>query len=102
MLDPSKVLVGIPTGLRDPLFKSYQEIATNFAEHRWEPSELNGGKLCEVVYAIINGILSGTFSSTPTKPRNMLVACQALEKTPAQPSRVGDHSLRVLIPRILP
>jgi hypothetical protein len=88
--------------LRDPLFKSYQEIVTNFAEHRWEPSELNGGKFCEVVYAIISGVLAGTFPPKPKKPGNMLLACQALEKTPEQPSRVGDHSLRILVPRVLP
>lgn len=102
MLDPSKVLVGTPAGLRDPLFKSYQEIVTNFAEHRWEPSELNGGKFCEVVFTIIDGVLSGSLPSKPTKPPNMLLACQNLEKLPAQPIRVGDRSLRVLIPRILP
>src|SRR5882724_7890270 len=102
MLDSSKVLTGIPVGLRDPLFQSYREIVTNFAEHRWEPSELNGGKFCEVVYTILNGVIAGTFPSKPTKPRNMLLACQTLENTPAQPSRVGDHSLRILIPRVLP
>lgn len=102
MVDSSKVLAGIPVGLRDPLFQSYREIVTNFAEHRWEPSELNGGKFCEVVYTILSGVIAGTFPPKPAKPRNMLLACQALEKTPAQPSRVGDHSLRILIPRVLP
>jgi hypothetical protein len=102
MLDPSKVLAGIPAGLRDPLFHSYQEIVTNFAEHRWEPSELNGGKFCEVVYTIISGILGGSFPSKPSKPKSMLFACQALEKIPGLATRVGDHSLRILIPRVLP
>jgi hypothetical protein len=102
MLDASKVLAGVPASLRDPLFQSYQEIVTNFAEHRWEPSELNGGKLCEVVYTIVNGVIEGSFPSKPSKPRNMLLACQALELAPARQSRVGDRSLRVLIPRILP
>ncbi len=101
MLDSSKVLAGIPAGLRDPLFQSYQEIVTNFAEHRWEPSELNGGKLCEVVFTIINGVIVGSFPSKPSKPSNMLLACQALEQAPMRPSRVGDRSLRILIPRML-
>lgn len=56
MVDSSTVLTGIPGGLREPLIKSYQEIETNFAEHRWEPTELNGGKFCEVVYAIVAGV----------------------------------------------
>lgn len=102
MVDSSKVLAGIPVSLREPLFQSYQEIVTNFAEHRWEPAELNGGKFCEIVYTIINGIITGSFPPKPSKPRNMLLACQALENEPAQPTRVGDRSLRVLIPRILP
>lgn len=32
----------------------------------------------------------------------MLFACQALEQTASSGTRVGDHSLRVLIPRVLP
>src|SRR6266568_5625904 len=102
MLDPPRVLTGIPAGLRDPLLQSYQDIATNFAEHRWEPSELNGGKFCEVVYTIINAVIAGSFPSKPSKPRDMVIACRDLERTPAQSSRVGDRSLRILIPRVLP
>lgn len=102
MLDAPKVLAGIPAGLRDPLFQSYQEIVTNFAEHRWEPSELNGGKFCEVVYTIVNGVIAGSFPPKPSKPRDMVLACRNLEGTPAQASRVGDRSLRILIPRVLP
>ncbi|MHB8542164.1 MAG: hypothetical protein ACYDCD_14675 [Candidatus Acidiferrales bacterium] len=102
MLDAPKVLAGIPAGLRDPLFQSYQEIVTNFAEHRWEPSELNGGKFCEVVYTIVNGVIAGSFPPKPSKPGDMVLACRNLEGTPAQASRVGDRSLRILIPRVLP
>jgi hypothetical protein len=102
MLDSSKILAGIPAGLRDPLFRSDQEIVTNFAEHRWEPSELNGGKFCEATYSVINGVIAGHFPPAPSKPKNMVLACRALEGAPAVPSRVGDHSLRILIPRLLP
>lgn len=102
MIDSSKALAGIPASLRDPLFRSYQEIVTNFAEHRWEPAELNGGKFCEVVYTILNGIVTGSFPSKPAKPRDMVLACRGLEGTPPQPGRVGDRSLRILIPRVLP
>jgi len=102
MIDPSRVFAGLPIGLRNPLLKSYQEIVTNFAEHRWEPSELNAGKLCEVVYTIINGVVTGSFPAKPSKPRDMVAACRALESAPPQPNRVGDRSLRILIPRVLP
>ncbi len=101
MLNASKVLANIPVGLRDPLFQSYQDIVTNFAEHRWEPSELNGGKFCEIVYTIIYGAIKGTFAAKPSKPPNMVKACSDLEKLPANPTRIGDRSLRILIPRTL-
>lgn len=101
MLESSKALVAIPAGLRDPLLQSYQEIGTNFAEHRWEPSELNGGKLCEIVYTIIDGTLKGLYASKPSKPANMVQACRDLEKIKATPNQVGDRSLRILIPRTL-
>ena len=53
--DPKVLLEAIPNGLRTPLFSAYQSIERNFRENRWEPSELNGGKMCEVVYAILKG-----------------------------------------------
>ncbi len=102
MIETSKILAGLPYGLRDPLIANYNEIALNFTIHKWEPSELNGGKLCEVVYSIINGYLSGKFPSKPSKPQNMLQACQTLENTPKDPNRIGDRSIRILIPRVLP
>jgi hypothetical protein len=102
MIDPTKILSGIPTGLRAPLLKSYEEIVLNYIERRWEPSELNGGKFCEVVYSLISGALSGTFPAAPTKPSNMVLACRTLEGLTANPHRPGDRSLRILIPRMLP
>jgi hypothetical protein len=102
MILPVQTLAGLPSGLRQPLVAYFNEIARNFAEHRWEPAELNGGKFCEVVYTILDGGLGGTFASEPMKPANMMNACRALESRPASASRVGDRSLRILIPRTLP
>ena len=93
----SKILPNLPKGLRNALFDSLNEIARNFRERRWEPSELNGGKLCEVVYTILKGDVDGTFPSAPSKPRNMLDACRALERAGSPYSR----SLRIQIPRVL-
>src|SRR5580704_10645342 len=103
MLDSSNALSGIPPSLRDPLLQSFREIVTNFSEHRWEPAELNGGKFCEIVYTIINDIVNrgAVFSPRPSKPKNMVAACRDLEATPAHATRVGDRSLRILIPRVL-
>lgn len=102
MIDPSRVLAALPQALREELLDSYQKIMSNYLERRWEPLELNGGKFCEVVYSIIDGALKGSFPANASKPANMLAACQALEKQSADPNRVGDRSLRVLIPRLLP
>jgi hypothetical protein len=101
VIDPSRVLAGLPPGLRDELLKAYQEIMKNYLERRWEPSELNGGKFCEVVYSIVSGAIRGAFPAKASKPANMLAACQAIEKAP-KTTRPDDHSLRVLIPRTLP
>jgi hypothetical protein len=99
-LDPAQVLAAIPVGLRDPLFEAYREISSNFAEHRWEPAELNGGKFCEVVYTILDGALSGAFAAAPSKPANIKDACLALERTPAT-NKPRDRSMRILLPRAL-
>lgn len=99
-INPPKLLAAIPAGLRDPLIEAYREISSNFAEHRWEPSELNGGKFCECVYTILDGAISGTFAAGPSKPRNMKDACLALEqKSPT--GKPGDRSMRILLPRAL-
>jgi hypothetical protein len=102
MIDESKLLAGVPPGLRDPLLKSYREIAANYLERRWEPSELNGGKFCEIVHSIVAGALQGRFPAAPSKPASIVDACRALEGSPAVAGRPGDRSLRILIPRMLP
>lgn len=101
MIDQAHVLKPLPKGLRNSLIKSYKEIGENYMEHRWEPSELNGGKFCEAVYTIIEGQLKGSFAAKPSKPIDMVKACRALETIPGDTARTGDRSLRVLIPRIL-
>lgn len=101
MIEPAKVLAGIPGGLRDPLLACYREIGERFLEHRWEPSELNGGKFCEVVYCIVEGSISGKFAARPKKPKDMVKACRTLEAIPEDQNRTGDRSLRILIPRVL-
>ena len=100
-IDITKLLAAIPPGLRNRLLETYREIASNFAEHRWDQSELNGGKFCECVYWICHGFITGTYIANPSKPPNMRNDCRALEDMPAT-SKPGDRSLRLLIPRMLP
>lgn len=51
--DATEALNELPADLREEVLKAFNKIRRNYAEHRWEPSELNGGKLCEVVFRIL-------------------------------------------------
>src|SRR5437868_1963365 len=66
-------------------------------ERRWSPSELSGGKFCEIVYTILQGHAKGTYATKPTKPANFVDACKKLESNSGQP-----RSFQILIPRMLP
>ena len=96
-LNFTTLLPDIPGTLRDEVLAAFCKIETNFRESRWEPSELNGGKLCEVVYTILEGYVGGAYPTNASKPSNMIAACQVLEKHPATILR----SVRIQIPRML-
>ncbi len=97
-MDPKNILSGVPASLRQELLGAYEQIVRNFREQRWEPSELNGGKLCEVVYSILRGYVDGSFPSNASKPSNMVAACRALENAD---KNTFPRSVRIQIPRIL-
>jgi len=90
-------LAAIPEGLRGPLLAEYGSIVQNFAEHRWSPSELSGGKFCEIVFTILDGFAKSSYSATPSKPRAFDQACRGLENNAHVP-----RSFQILIPRLLP
>lgn len=94
---PSKALAQLPRNLREELLKAFNEIITNYREGKWEPSELNGGKICEVVYSILSGYITGTYPQKSTKPRNMVDSCNSLAKAPS----TFPRSMRIQIPRML-
>jgi hypothetical protein len=94
---PEALFPQLPARLRTELVGAYTEVVRNFRERRWEPAELNGGKLSEVTYSILKGYVEGTMPQGATKPRNMLDACRALERSPATIPR----SIKVQIPRML-
>lgn len=97
VLKADKALGGIPDGLRRPLINEYNSILQNYMEQRWSPSELSGGRFCEVVFTIVDGMAKGNYSSVPSKPRNMTDACKQLENQTSLP-----RGLRILVPRLLP
>jgi hypothetical protein len=93
---PANALGALPTTLREELVSALESITRNFSERRWEPSELNGGKLCEIVYSIIRGHADGHFPQHSSKPSNMVRECQKLEQETQLP-----RSLRIQVPRML-
>lgn len=97
MLTPDQALDTIPEGLRRPLIDEFSDIVNNFMESRWLPAELSGGRFCEIVYTILEGYPSGSYPSSPKKPRNFVDACRRLENNSSIP-----RSFQILIPRLLP
>lgn len=95
-LTANDAFADLPSGLRDDLVDAYNDVVRNFAERRWEPSELNGGKLCEAAYTIVRGMADGALSARSSKPRNMVDACRDMEKEGSQP-----RSVRIQIPRMI-
>lgn len=102
MIQADKAFSNLPDVLRKELVSCYQSIVTNYAEGRWEPAELNGGKFCEIVYSIVHGALVGSFPSKASKPKSMVDACRALESMQGNGGAAGNRSLRIQIPRLLP
>lgn len=96
-MNPADALSSIPAGLRDPLLAEYNSIVANYSEHRWSPAELSGGLFCEIVYTILLGHASNSYSPSPSKPGNFVGACRGLEQNGHAP-----RSFQILIPRLLP
>ncbi|MDQ4142181.1 MAG: hypothetical protein M3198_00295 [Actinomycetota bacterium] len=91
------LLALLPATLRTELLTAYAEILRNYRERRWEPSELNGGKLCEIAYSILQGHVNNKFPKKSSKPRNMVDACRDLENATSSFPR----SVRIQIPRMI-
>lgn len=99
-LAPEDAFSVLPSTLRDDLLSAFNEIVKNYREHRWEPSELNGGKLCEAVFTIIEGWLAGgTYPARAKKPNQFPQTCLGLEQKYAQVP--NSRSPRILIPRMM-
>jgi hypothetical protein len=99
-LAPEDAFSILPSTLRDDLLAAFNDIVQNYREHRWEPSALNGGKLCEAVFTVVKGYLDGgSYPARAKKPRQFPQACWELEKKYAH---VPDsRSPRILIPRMM-
>ncbi|MFF7410941.1 hypothetical protein [Streptomyces lydicus] len=93
---PFSALTVLPEGLRGDVVGSFNEVVRNYREHRWEPAELNGGKLCEAIYTVILGYMDGRYAERSSKPNNILDACRALEHRSNFP-----RAIKIQIPRML-
>lgn len=93
----SKVLGHLPVGLRGELMLAFNDIVKNFRNGKWGPTELDGGKLCEVVYSILKGYTDGSYPAKASKPRDMVTACRQLEQT----ASTFPRSVRIQIPRVI-
>ena len=91
------VLGLLPSGLREPLLEEYQRILHTFSENRWLPSELSGGRFCEIVFTVIEGYANRSYPGAPKKPQDFVGACRRLEQNTHVP-----RSFQILIPRLLP
>jgi hypothetical protein len=97
MIKPSDAFSALPLGLRDPLLKEFNHIVQNYLERRWSPAELSGGLFCEIVYTMLDGYARSAYASSPSKPRDFVGACRALEAHTHVP-----RSFQILLPRLLP
>jgi len=93
----SNALSCLPASLRRELISEFSRLQASYYGRKWSPTELSGGRFCEIVYSVIKGHASGSYPSKASKPRNFLAACQALEQETSLP-----RSFRILIPRLLP
>jgi hypothetical protein len=96
-MNPAEAFASLPIQLREALLGEYNSLTSNFREHRWLPSELSGGKFCEIVFTILQGYAAKHYPTSPQKPNDFVSACRKLETNKGVP-----RSFQILIPRMLP
>lgn len=92
-----EALKDVPNGLRKPLIDLYDEALSEYRAGRWEAVGTKAGKICEVVYTIVQGKVSGKYPDKPSKPKNMVDDCKRLE----QHNKTHGRSLCIQVPRVL-
>ena len=95
-LTAEDALSALPQGLRRDLLDAFNQIVRNYRERRWEPAELNGGKLCEAAYTIARGRIDGNYPARSSKPRDLLKACRDMEQ-----ESWPERSVKIQIPRMV-
>lgn len=95
-LSAASVLANLPPELRAELLTELIGVEQSYREGRWKPAELDGGRLCEVVYSILKGHVDGRMPVATLKVSNFPQLCKDLESAKGFP-----QSIRITIPRML-
>ncbi|MDD5491543.1 MAG: hypothetical protein PHV60_02545 [bacterium] len=97
-VDFGTIFSSLPGELRVHLEKSYNKIKTNFIQGKYEPSELNGGKFCEVVIRVLqwNTSSSKIYQPFKDKIRDFGQLTRSFESLSGFPDSIRFH-----IPKIL-
>lgn len=88
----------LPPELVDFLLNSYAEIKEHYLLGRHEPSELNGGKLVEACYRILEFVTKGSYTTVGSHTPDMIGKLRAFEQLPAT---TAIETYRIHIPRTL-
>lgn len=89
----SKVFATLPDELRDSVITAFNSVRRNYVERRWEPSELNGGKVSEAVYRVLEWYTSSTntYTQLGAQIKDFGVAVRRFEKMSSMPDSVRFH-----------
>lgn len=87
----------LPTTLIGPLLGSYTEIKENFYLGKHEPAELNAGKLCEVVFRILEQEAHGKHTPLGTSVKPFDAKCRSFESVTTAKESVRFHLPRLLV-----
>jgi hypothetical protein len=90
------VFPSIPKPILDRLETSYNNVKKNFRESRFEPSELNGAKFCEIVLRLLEWHTSKSYTPFGTDVKDFARAAKKFENLSTFPDSVRFH-----IPKIL-
>ena len=87
----------LPDHISNRLINEYNEIHHQFVLNKWTPSELHGGRFCEVVYCVLEGYHSERYPREIRKPKSFRSPCKSQKHCKRCP-----RSFKVLIPQLLP
>ncbi len=93
----TSIFSSVPQELCERLEEHYNKIKESFVHGDYEPSELNGGKFCEIVIRILEWhVNGGTYTPLGQTIKDFGTSCRSFESKSS-----FDDSIRFHIPQIL-